>query len=133
MTLPLSVLVCSRNRVERLKRCVEAMLAVKASHDWELVIVDNASTDGTANFLSTLSPNGVRPKVTILTEPVPGKGRALNIGWRRAEGQIIAFTDDDCYVTPDYVDAVISAFDRDVGFVGGRVLLFDEGDFPITI
>jgi len=52
-----------------------------------------------------------------------------------ANGAIVAFTDDDCYVSEDYVDSVIQVFDDDpsIGFVAGRILLFDALDYRITI
>src|SRR5262249_2264682 len=77
--------------------------------------------------------NGNRPALRILGVATPGQGRAQNAGWRAATATIIAYTDDDCYVTPNYVDSVLAAFKRDVGFVGGRVLLFDKDDLAITI
>ncbi len=49
-------------------------------------------------------------------------------------GEIVGFTDDDCYVRPDFVEALDSVFEAaDLGYVGGRVLLFDPADAPITI
>jgi GT2 family glycosyltransferase len=69
------------------------------------------------------------------SEPRVGLSRARNKGWRAATGDIIAFTDDDCYVDPNYVDAIFEAFQEDlrIGFVGGRILLFDATDYKITI
>jgi GT2 family glycosyltransferase len=119
--------------LKTLTRCVEALLAVETRHAWELVVVDNGSSDGTAEYLASAASTNGNPVVTIVTELRQGKGCAQNAGWRRARGEIIAGTDDDCYVAPDFVDAVISAFAVGVGFVGGRVLLFDQADFPITI
>ena len=132
MPVTLSVIVCTRNRLDRLKGCVEALLAVNTTHAWELVIVDNGSTDGTSDYLATLGMHQ-HTSVRVVTELVPGLGRAQNAGWRASRGEIVANTDDDCYVQPDYVDAVINAFNAtEIGFVGGRVLLFDPSDSPLT-
>jgi glycosyltransferase involved in cell wall biosynthesis len=130
--IPISVVVCTRNRCDSLRRCVEALGSTITKHEWELVIVDNGSDDGTSSLLASL-PTRFR-NVQITFEPKRGLAAARNAGVRKACGSIIAFTDDDCYVFPDYIDAMISAFEnRKIGFVGGRVLLYDPSDLRITI
>lgn len=134
--LPLSVVVCTRNRLDKLQRCVAALLAATASHDWELVIVDNASADGTGAYLEWLRLKQLnRPRILAVAEPRVGLAAARNAGWRSAAGEIVAFTDDDCYVAADYLDSIVQVFDEDarLGFLSGRILLFDSGDYPITI
>lgn len=132
----LSVVVCTRNRFSKLKRCVDALLSVTTARDWELVIVDNGSTDGTSEYLASIDQKQFnRVYVTTTFEPKRGLAAARNKGWRTANGGIVAFTDDDCYVSKDYVNSVIQVFEEDVsiGFVSGRILLFDTLDCPITI
>jgi GT2 family glycosyltransferase len=129
----LSLIVCTRNRGGRLDAFFEAMGRVRARSSWELVIVDNGSTDDTARRLAALATSLETP-VTIVTEPRPGLGRARNAGMRAAHGALLAFTDDDCYPAIDYVDRVVEAFAKpDRGFIGGRILLYDADDHPITI
>lgn len=103
---------------------------------WELVIVDNDSTDGTAAYLKSMSQtkSGTGRIVTTF-ESKPGLAAARNCGWRKAVGEIVAFTDDDCYVAADYIDSMVEVFQEDpeIGFAGGRVLLFDKSDYRITI
>ena len=61
-------------------------------------------------------------------------GRARTAGVTAARGALLAFTDDDCYPAVDYIDSVANAFaDRGRGFIGGRILLYDAQDHPITI
>jgi glycosyltransferase involved in cell wall biosynthesis len=128
-----SLVICTRNRVESLRRCVEAALATVGHSTFELVIVDNASTDGTAEYLSNLTLTRTRVPIKVVFEPTPGQGRAHNTGWRASSGDIIAFTDDDCYVAPNFIDAVKASFaDPNIGFVGGRVLLYDPTDDEMT-
>src|SRR5579872_229090 len=132
----LSVVVCTRNRLSKLHRCVEALRSVTTARDWELVIVDNGSTDGTSKYLASIDHTRLnRAQVTTVCEPRRALAAARNTGWRIARGDIVAFTDDDCYVSRDYVDAVIQVFEDDphLGFVGGRILLFDASDYRITI
>lgn len=132
----LSVVICTRDRCSKLKRCVDALLSVTTMRDWELVIVDNASMDGTSKYLASIDQTHFnRVRVTTAFEPKRGLAVARNRGWRTASGGIIAFTDDDCYVSTDYVDSVIQVFDDDlnIGFLSGRILLFDTLDYRITI
>jgi glycosyltransferase involved in cell wall biosynthesis len=131
----LSVVVCTRDRRESLARCVDAMLKVESSEEWELVIVDNGSQDGTADFLRSLPSSWKNVSIITVFESRLGLGIARNTGWRRASAGLVAFTDDDCYVAPDYVSNVIRAFGEDEGlsFIGGRILLHDPNDLRLTI
>jgi GT2 family glycosyltransferase len=132
----LSVVICTRNRLSKLKHSVDVLLSVTTARDWELVIVDNASTDGTSEYLASIDQKRFnRVHVTTTFQPKRGLAAARNKGWRTANGGIVAFTDDDCYVSKDYVDSVIQVFDDDVniGFLSGRILLFDILDNRITI
>src|SRR5271155_2859511 len=121
-----SLVICTGDRLPSLKRSVQAALAIATTRQWELVVVDNGSSDGTSEYLRDLQAS-VGTQLLTVYQPRPGLGRARNSGWRAARAPIIAFTDDDCYVNSDYVDAVISAFESDpsIAAVGGRVLLYD--------
>lgn len=100
----------------------------------EIVIVDSASTDGTSTVLAEAMSRG-RWQGKLLREPLRGLGRARNTGWLATRGDIIVFTDDDCYVTPDLLERYLEVFaeHKEVGCVGGRVLLHDPADARITI
>ena len=129
----LSLIVCTRNRSGRLAPFFDAIARMRARASWELVIVDNGSTDDTSKVLETLV-RSLQVPVSIVSEPRMGLGRARNAGVRAARGALLAFTDDDCYPAIDYVDSVVDAFaDSGRGFIGGRILLYAPGDHPITI
>ncbi len=129
----LSLIVCTRDRDEKLEAFFESLGRQRAQASWELVIVDNGSSDTTARRLPALA-QAAGLAVTIVSEPRPGLGRARNAGVRGARGALLAFTDDDCYPAADYVDQVVSAFaDSSLDFLGGRILLHDASDHPITI
>jgi GT2 family glycosyltransferase len=132
-TFNVSLVICTRNRAAQLKDCLQYVAGLKPSCSWELVLVDNGSSDETGVILSQYAANAPFP-AKVLQSGVPGLGRAQNTGWRSARGEIVAFTDDDCYVARDYIDKVWEAFsDPKVGFAGGRIDLFDPADYPITI
>jgi GT2 family glycosyltransferase len=70
----------------------------------------------------------------VVGEPVAGGARTRNAGAAVARGDILIFIDDDCYVRPDIVDRYWTIFeDPAIGFAGGRILLYDRTDYPLTI
>lgn len=129
----LSLIVCTRNRRQRLERCLEAIARVSSARAWELVVVDNGSTDDTPSLLAEFASSG-RVATTLAKEPARGLGRARNAGVAAARGEVLAFTDDDCYPSPDFVDRWCEVFDDPrIAYGAGRILLHDARDFPITI
>ena len=128
-----SLVVCTRNRAQYLQPFLDAIVRITTTSVWELVVVNNASTDDTAAILADFAQHAP-VTVRMVYEPQPGLGRARNAGWRAAHAEIIAFTDDDCYPEPDFIDQIQQQFaDPAIGFVGGRVELYDPEDLPITI
>lgn len=128
-----SLIMCTRNRAAWLENCLNALGKLKADMPYELVLVDNGSTDNTASILAEFQSRH-RTTVILVSEPKPGVSHARNAGIRAAKGKVLAFTDDDCYPAEDYLIAVAQCFgDNRLGYLGGRVLLFDPADLPITI
>jgi GT2 family glycosyltransferase len=110
---------------------VDALLSLTATRDWELVLVDNGSDDGTSVYLDSVQAGKFqRPRVVTVFEARRGLGAARNKGWRTATSDIVSFIDDDCYVSQDYVDSILEVFEENaaIGFLGGRVLLYDSAD-----
>lgn len=131
--MDLSLVICTRNRGSRLGPCLSALKRLQYSGLWEIIVVDNNSTDDTRQHLEAFVAEAPCPSHYVL-ETAPGLANARNAGWRRAKGAIVAFTDDDCYVAPDLVARTVEAFsDPEVGYVGGRIRLFDPEDAPVTI
>ena len=129
----LSIVVCTRNRASQLRGTLDSLMAMRTSRNWEAILVDNASTDETADVVRRASETD--PRIRYCREERIGLNAARDRGRREARCAIISWTDDDCYVAEDYVDAVLAAFDGrpDVGAVGGRILLFDPEDARVTI
>ena len=129
----IALVVKTRNRGARLEPFFEAIRKMECASPWELVIVDNGSTDSTATELQAFAAT-FKGHIKIVTEPRRGAGCACNAGWRATEAPIIAFTDDDCYPNQNYLNLVTAVFaEPSLGFIGGRILLFDPTDAPVTI
>ena len=131
-----SVIVCTRNRGNGLVPCLERLeeMEVTPGLAWELVIVDNGSTDDTASAVRGFAEKS-RLDVRYLFEGRPGLSHARNTGIAAATGDVIAFTDDDCMVDGSWLATIEREFqgDRGLAGLGGRVELFDARDKPITI
>ena len=132
--MTLSLIICTHNRADQLASCLQSVSDMDHPEGFELIVVDNASTDSTSEVVKRFAATQNFP-VHLVYEPVAGLGRARNRGWRASRGEIIAFTDDDCYVDKGFGKAVLSTFssDKGLGFVGGRIMLFDNNDLRVTI
>jgi glycosyltransferase involved in cell wall biosynthesis len=133
----ISLIVCTRNRAESLPVClnsIEQAAVANRAVEVELLIVDNGSTDATAAVLLAWQKS-TSVRCRVLPAEQRGLSHARNHGLEHATGKIIAFTDDDCTVAPDYLTQVERAYAADAGptLRGGRVELGDPRDLPFTI
>ena len=77
----LSLIICTRNRCDSLRSCLNYLSCVDFDPDrWELIIVDNGSRDGTGELIKEFA-KGVAFRVTLINQPEPGVSRAKNSGW----------------------------------------------------
>jgi GT2 family glycosyltransferase len=118
----LSLVVCTRDRAERLERLLASISGQRDAPPFELVVVDNGSRDRTGTVLANFAAAAPFP-VMVVSEPVPGLGRARNRGAAVARGELVVFTDDDCRLPAGHLAGVAAAFaDLDVDWLGGRIL-----------
>jgi glycosyltransferase involved in cell wall biosynthesis len=130
--MQLSVVIGTYNRAHLLAGTLGALAAQQApaSLEWEIVVVDNNSTDSTAQAVAAFSPTTGTP-VRYAFERRQGISNARNRGIREAQGSILAFTDDDVLPAPDWVSGVAAAMERwDAHGVGGRILPRWESERP---
>jgi glycosyltransferase involved in cell wall biosynthesis len=104
----LSIVVCSYNGARSLGVSLASLAAQDlAADDYEIVVVDNASTDTTRAIVDEFALQ--HANVRCVPEPVPGKSRALNTGIRASRATHIAFTDDDVLVSPDWAGRILES------------------------
>ena len=132
--MAVSLIICTRNRARYLSDTLGKLVLLQNPESRELLLVDNGSTDDTKAAIEQYR-NKIPGKLISLAEPQAGVARARNLGWKTSGNPFIAFIDDDCYPDPYYLDAVIKCFEEDtrLGFIGGRVLLYDPSDYRLTI
>jgi len=124
----LSVVLATHNGEPTLPRVLDAFARLHAPRGgWRLIVVDNASTDGTGALLAERQRRGDLP-LAVLREPRPGKNRALNAALAHAEGDLAVLTDDDVLPEPDWLVRMREAADDHPEFAifGGAV----RPDFP---
>ncbi|MEU9648380.1 glycosyltransferase [Streptomyces sp. NPDC048110] len=112
---PVSVIVPAYNE----KECIEATLRslARSTHPVEIVVVDDGSTDGTADIAESLGLPGVR----VVRQANAGKPAALNNGVRQARYDIVVMMDGDTVFEPDTVRHLVQPFaDPSVGAVAGN-------------
>jgi glycosyltransferase involved in cell wall biosynthesis len=118
----ITVAICTFNRAESLRRTLDSLVAMRVPGDvpWEMVVVNNNSTDHTDDVISEYVG---RLPVRREFEPRTGKSNALNRAIDVARGDYILWTDDDVLVDPGWLTAYVEAFRRwpEAAVFGGRI------------
>ena len=108
----ISIVVPTRNRAERL-RALLASLAGQEGPPFEVIVVDNASTDRTLAAVGEAdAEHDAHIRAIHLPRPL-GPAVARNRGWRAAQGELVIFTDDDVVAQPGWLKEIAAAHARD--------------------
>jgi glucosyl-dolichyl phosphate glucuronosyltransferase len=124
MPMKITVILCTYNRAGSLQRALEsiALSRMPSSVVWNVLVVDNNSTDATRSIVQQFSdryPN----RFQYLFEPRQGKSFALNSGVEASDGDILAFADDDATVEPDWLWNLTSALQEGTwSGAGGKII-----------
>ena len=125
-TYPYSIIICTHNRADLLKKCLQATIREMRPSELrgELIIVNNASTDHTEAVIELFAGetrNGIVLKQIFESEP--SLSIARNRGIDEATGNILIFLDDDAFPAPGWLDSCLKAFAANpkVLGVGGKV------------
>lgn len=130
-----SVILCCYNGKQRLRPTLEhlAKQKVEASLKWELIFVDNASTDGSAAFAEALWKEfGAVATMRVIREAKSGLIFARKAGVEAAKGKYIIFCDDDNWLKEDYLQISCKLMEQmpDVGAVGGQGIGVADVELP---
>jgi GT2 family glycosyltransferase len=116
-----SVVVCSYNGAATLEACLDSLRKLDYP-DYEVIVVDDGSTDATSTILARF------PEIRALRQPNRGLSAARNAGLHAATGSIVAYTDSDCVVDPDWLTQLVYQLERTSAHaVGGPNLSPEDG------
>jgi glycosyltransferase involved in cell wall biosynthesis len=122
--MKISVVLCTHNRSQSLSKALDSVAAstLPGSVDWEVLVVDNNSSDQTRAVVEEFS--GRYPgRFRYAFEPQPGKSYALNTGIHESRGDVLAFMDDDVIVEPTWLrNLTASLHNGEWAGAGGRIL-----------
>ncbi len=120
-----SIIIPHLNGRHHLPACLTS-LRQQTSADFEILLVDNGSSDGTQAYVRDHFP-----EVTLIQlDRNYGFTGACNAGWRAAQGEFIILLNNDTEVDPRWLQEIVTAFRRrpDVGIIASKMLLFDRRD-----
>jgi GT2 family glycosyltransferase len=117
---PVSVVIPNWNGMHCLPACLSS-LKKQSLRDFEIIVVDNGSSDNSVHFITNEYPS-----VKLIKLPVnSGFAAACNLGIRNAYGKYVAVLNNDTEVMPEWLESLISAASRDekIGMVASKILL----------
>jgi glycosyltransferase involved in cell wall biosynthesis len=119
-----SVIVATKNRKRMLGQLLESIDRQTYPRDrFELILVDDGSTDGAWEWVREAKPHfNFQLRIFQNDKPTGGPAAPRNLGIRQAQGEIIAITDSDCVVAPEWLAEAVSQFEAGIGLVQGKTI-----------
>ena len=120
-----SIVILTFNNLEFTRRCLDSVACSKSATPYEVIVVDNASEDGTLEFLREQEAAG---RIRLIANPRnEGFARGCNIGAQAARGSLLLFLNNDTQVTAGWLDALIQAARKPGVGIAGAKLLYPDG------
>jgi glycosyltransferase involved in cell wall biosynthesis len=118
--LRISAIICTHNRDHYLGDAIDSLLNQRFDGEFEVIVVDNASSDRTREVVDARQPH---PRLTYLYEAVMGLSVARNTGARAAQGQILAYLDDDAIASQTWLQVLWNHYQHSdtTAIAGGRI------------
>ena len=130
----ISFVICCYNSVDRLPETLRHIAAQKfrGGSNWELIIVNNNSTDGTRAMAEEFATSHPQIKTSVIDEKNPGLSHARHAGFSNAAFEYIVLCDDDNWLDPFYGQTVYDLFEKEpqIGIIGGIGEAVTNGSFP---
>ncbi|HEY1070152.1 MAG TPA: glycosyltransferase [Thermomonas sp.] len=137
----LSVVILSFNRIEELKVNIPVIFEFSREMGWEVIVVDNGSSDGSVEFLRAVV-SGLDYVHLVTNHENLGVAGGRNVGWAKAAGCLILNIDDDAFVDLDDIRAMLEFMERNpsIGIMSPRIVhrqslapQCDHGSAPVRI
>jgi glycosyltransferase involved in cell wall biosynthesis len=129
-----SVVLCCHNSAKRLPETLDHLGAqeIPPGLQWEILVVDNASSDGTVNLIAEFARKNPQLKVRVVNEPQLGQSYARQCGMAQARSEAVLFVDDDNWLASNYVALVAETLGKNpaVSALGGMSSAQCEGPEP---
>lgn len=123
-----SIIVPFYNSSATLAACIESLLAQETGVAYEILLVDNRSSDDSAAIVARYDG------VTLLHESTPGAYAARNTGIQQAQASVIAFTDADCTPDPDWLSTILDGLsDPNVAVLLGHCRYPDDASLTLRL
>ncbi len=118
----ISIIVPFYNAEKYIRDCIESLLSQEfATDDYEIIFIDNNSTDSSSGIVKRY------PRIKLVSESRQSPYSARNTGIKESVGRIVAFTDPDCLVSPDWLAEIVKAMsDPVVSVVLGQPLMTND-------
>ncbi|NNC87734.1 MAG: glycosyltransferase [Akkermansiaceae bacterium] len=133
----LSIVICTHNGARRLPAALRAVAALRNEdrRPWEVLLVDNGSTDGSAEAAEAAWPRKAAVPLRVIREPKLGLVHARLAGLAHASHEIISFIDDDNLVPEHWLDAVGRVMDAhpEAGVLGTSAIPLFDSDPPAWV
>lgn len=128
--MKMTIIFPTLNRSGQLREAVASARAqTLADEDFEIMVVDNGSTDDTRDVVAALNALPEKP-VRYVFEKRPGLHWARHAAAKAAEGDLLAYTDDDCVLTPHWAETIMDVFKQEDCAVAGGPIRVDWIDPP---
>ncbi|OME80782.1 glycosyl transferase family 2 [Paenibacillus sp. FSL A5-0031] len=121
--MKVTVAICTHNRAKDTGEAIESVIAQSFEREQiEIVVIDNRSTDNTAEVVGKLAYR-YGPSIRYIFENKLGLSVARNRAIKEANGEFILFLDDDALASRDWVQHIVNVFESDpaIGCVGGKI------------
>jgi glycosyltransferase involved in cell wall biosynthesis len=121
-----SVIVPARNEAAHIRACLDALIAQSGAPSYEIIVVDNGSSDPTPDIIRLYSAAHPHAGIRLVIEPTPGRGAARAAGFAAATGALLLSTDADSTVPAHWVATLAAALaDPRIVAVTGRCRITD--------
>ncbi|QUY44742.1 glycosyltransferase [Acaryochloris marina] len=134
MVLGVSIIICCYNSAQELPQTLQNLVLQQVSADvpWEVVIIDNASTDATAKVAQSLWPNSAPAPLRIVHESNLGLINARYRALSEAQYEILSFIDDDNWICSNWVQTVseLMSHNSEIGACGSHNIPAFDGEKP---
>ncbi len=122
-----SVIVTVLNRRNEMEICLNSLLS-QNYRNYEIIIVDGGSGDGTLEMLKSYQKKN--KKLSVLVDKRPNRNCGRNVGIEKAKGEILAFTDSDCVPEKNWLSEIVKPFTKkEIGGVIGTTVADKKGLF----